>query len=116
MIEQRVDIMIASGLIEEVRKVFNMIRKNYKEDIPLPALQAIGYKEIGGYLADFYSLQEAIRLIKKRTKMYAKRQFTWFNKEKDIIWVDITGHLNSEETAKKIFDIILNKIDIEKLK
>jgi tRNA dimethylallyltransferase len=116
MIEQRVDIMIASGLIEEVRKVFNMIRKNYKEDIPLPALQAIGYKEIGGYLADFYSLQEAIRLIKKRTKMYAKRQFTWFNKEKDIIWVDITGVFNSEETAKKIFDIIANNINLEKSK
>jgi len=101
MIEQRVDIMIASGLIEEVRKVFNMIRKNYKEDIPLPALQAIGYKEIGGYLADFYSLQEAIRLIKKRTKMYAKRQFTWFNKEKDIIWVDITGVFNQKKLLKK---------------
>jgi len=116
MIEQRVDIMITLGLIEEVRKVFNMIRKNYKEDIPLPALQAIGYKEIGGYLADFYSLQEAIRLIKKRTKMYAKRQFTWFNKEKDIIWVDITGVFNSEETAKKIFDIIANNINLEKSK
>lgn len=116
MIEQRVDIMIASGLIEEVRTVFNMIRRNYKEDIPLPALQAIGYKEIGGYLADFYSFQEAIRLIKKRTKMYAKRQFTWFKKEKGINWVDVTGVFNSEETANRIFNVIVNKINIEKFK
>ncbi|MCS7203007.1 MAG: tRNA (adenosine(37)-N6)-dimethylallyltransferase MiaA [Thermodesulfovibrio sp.] len=103
LIEKRVDQMLEEGLIEEVRKVLTLIKKNVKTEIPLPALQAIGYKEIAGYIADMYSLEEAVRLIKKRTKTYAKRQFTWFKKDKDIKWFDITNKSNPKEIAEEIY-------------
>ncbi|WP_353684488.1 tRNA (adenosine(37)-N6)-dimethylallyltransferase MiaA [Thermodesulfovibrio sp. 3907-1M] len=107
LIEKRVDEMIKKGLIEEVRNVLNLIKKNAAGDFPLPALQAIGYKEIAGCLADLYSLEEAVRLIKKRTKMYAKRQFTWFKKEKDIMWFDITEIHDPQVIAEKIFQFLV---------
>lgn len=107
MIEERVDKMIEMGLIQEVRNVLNLIRKNATGEQPLPALQAIGYKEIAGYLADLYCIDEAIRLIKKRTKMYAKRQFTWFKKEKDIKWFDITEIYDAQTVAEELFNFLL---------
>jgi tRNA dimethylallyltransferase len=110
MIEERVDKMIELGLIEEVRKVLSLIKKNATTNLPLPALQAIGYKEIAGYLADMYCIEEAIRLIKKRTKMYAKRQFTWFRKEKNIKWFDITGNHDVEMISKKIFEVFYREL------
>ncbi|MDW7998944.1 MAG: tRNA (adenosine(37)-N6)-dimethylallyltransferase MiaA [Thermodesulfovibrio sp.] len=106
IIEERVDKMISSGLIEEVRKVLSLIKKNSVSPSPLPALQAIGYKEIAGFLADLYSLEEAVRLIKKRTKNYAKRQFTWFKKEKDIKWFDVSGRYDFERIAEEIYDFL----------
>jgi len=112
MIEERVDKMIELGLIEEVRKVLSLIKKNATTNLPLPALQAIGYKEIAGYLADMYCIEEAIRLIKKRTKMYAKRQFTWFRKEKNIKWFDITGNHDVEMISKKIFEVFYRELRI----
>ncbi|MEW6675720.1 MAG: tRNA (adenosine(37)-N6)-dimethylallyltransferase MiaA [Nitrospirota bacterium] len=130
MIEKRVDKMIEEGLIEEVKVVINMIKehlichekvssKQYavitKENAhcPLPtvysllpavpSMQAIGYKEIAMYLKGEITLNEAIRLIKKGTKRYAKRQFTWFKKEEGICWIDITGIHDSNEIFKCIF-------------
>lgn len=103
MIENRVDNMIKEGLIDEVREILKLIKKYAKNDYPLPALQAIGYKEISGALADLYDIQEAIRLIKKRTKLYAKRQFTWFKKEQDIEWLDITGNFDAKAIAETIY-------------
>ena len=52
------------------------------------AMRAIGYKEIIAHLAGEYSLDEAIRLIKRDTRHYAKRQLTWFNADKDILWLE----------------------------
>lgn len=110
-IEKRVDLMIKEGLIEEVRKILNLIKKNNDNiDKPIPSLQAIGYKEVAGYLADLYSLDEAIRLIKKRTKMYAKRQYTWFRRESNIIWIDITNRSDYEKIAEEVLEIIKLKI------
>ncbi len=106
IIESRVDRMIEAGLIQEVRYVLSLIKINSNTDSPLPALQAIGYKEIANYLADLYSMDEAIRLIKKRTKNYAKRQFTWFRKEKDIRWFDISERYNFEDIAFEIFKFL----------
>lgn len=111
IIENRVDEMLKKGLIEEVRKILYLIKKNSTDcSQPLPALQAIGYKEIAGYLSNLYSLSEAIRLTKKRTKMYAKRQYTWFKKEKDIVWFDITNRFDIDKIADEIFDLIKTKI------
>ncbi|WP_297214077.1 MULTISPECIES: tRNA (adenosine(37)-N6)-dimethylallyltransferase MiaA [Thermodesulfovibrio] len=106
LIEQRVDKMLENGLVEEVRNVLRLIKKHGKTNFPLPSLQAIGYKEIAGYLADIYPLKEAIRLIKKRTKNYAKRQITWFRTERDILWFDISGRYDSDRIVMDIFSKI----------
>lgn len=95
LIEERVDRMVSSGLIEEVRGLLNMNPSK-------TALQAIGYKEMISHLRGEVDLNEAIRLIKKRTKAYAKRQFTWFKKEQGIKWIDITGLYTPSEIYKAI--------------
>lgn len=90
LIEERVDKMIQSGLVEEVKKILEM-------NPDRTPMQAIGYKEIAMYLYGQITLDEAVRLIKRGSKRYAKRQFTWFRKEETIHWVDITGiHENRE--------------------
>ncbi len=82
-IEKRVDQMIDKGLVDEVKALLDM---GYSKD--LNALSAIGYKEIIDYLEGKYSIEDAAYLIKKNTRHYAKRQFIWFRKEKDAIWID----------------------------
>lgn len=81
-INKRVDIMIDQGLIEEVKKLI----KKYPE-FPT-AMQAIGYKEIGEYLNNELSLEEAIEKIKQETRRYAKRQITWFKRIENLKWLD----------------------------
>lgn len=77
-INSRVDQMIENGLADEVKKLLPY--KNYN------ALQTVGYKELIQYFEEKISLEEAIELIKKNTRNYAKRQMTWFNKMKEIVW------------------------------
>lgn len=93
-INKRVDIMIEQGLIEEVQ---NIIAK-YKE-YPT-AMQALGYKEIKEYLDGKTTKEEAIEKIKQETRRYAKRQLTWFRKNKQTIWLDATNQ--KEENIKRI--------------
>lgn len=97
LIEERVDRMLQAGLIDEVRWLLGQAPSR-------TTLQAIGYKELIGYLKGEMALEEAVRLIKKRTKLYAKRQFTWFKKEPDIRWFDITGIREPQEIVRKIID------------
>lgn len=78
-INQRVDNMIADGLVDEVRAL-----QPFKH---LNALNTVGYKELTGYFEGSGSLPEAILQIKSNTRHYAKRQVTWFNKEADIHWI-----------------------------
>lgn len=85
-IYRRVDCMIEQGLIEEVRGLYG-----YKN---LQALNAVGYKEIFDFLDGKTSLQEAVELIKINTRRYAKRQMTWFCKDKDIQWLDAEKDLD----------------------
>jgi tRNA dimethylallyltransferase len=103
MIEKRVDKMIIDGLVNEVKKAIEMIGNS---EIPLPSMQAIGYKDIAMYLQGQITLDEAIRLVKRGTKRYAKRQFTWFRKEEDIHWVNITGINESHEAFMRVNDIL----------
>jgi tRNA dimethylallyltransferase len=79
-INSRVDRMIEAGLVEEVRQLLA-----YKN---LNALRTVGYAEIFDYLDGKSSLKDAIELIKKNTRQYAKRQMTWFKKDKEINWMD----------------------------
>ena len=92
MIEKRVDRMMDEGLVEEVREVLDLINSSLiTHHSSLSAMQAIGYKEIAMHLSGELTLKEAVDLVKKRSRNYAKRQFTWFRKEEGIQWIDLTG-------------------------
>ena len=82
-IEKRVDQMIEEGLEREVRELLEM-------DIPGDAtsMQGLGYREMIGYLQGEYDLDRAVYLIKRNTRHFAKRQLTWFKRERDVIWID----------------------------
>jgi len=82
-INARVDKMIGMGLVEEVKNLLP-----YKN---LNALQTVGYTEIFDYLDGKFALKDAIELIKTNTRQYAKRQMTWFKKDKNINWVDASS-------------------------
>ncbi|MFH1181126.1 MAG: tRNA (adenosine(37)-N6)-dimethylallyltransferase MiaA [bacterium] len=81
-IEKRTDKMMEDGLMKEVKKLVRLYGKN------LPAFDAIGYKEIIDYLTKKISLAEAVERIKKNTRHFAKRQMTWFKKDKRIKWIE----------------------------
>ena len=81
-INKRVDMMLKEGLIEEVEE----INRKYKK-FPT-AMQAIGYKEVVEYLENKLSKEEMIEKIKMETRRYAKRQITWFKRNKEIKWLD----------------------------
>lgn len=99
-INKRVDLMLEKGLIEEVK---NLLAK-YKE-FPT-AMQGLGYKEVKKYLDGELSKEEMIEKIKQESRRYAKRQFTWFRKNKQTIWIN-----GQDEIAKNI-DIILEESNI----
>ncbi len=82
-IEERVDRMIEDGLVEEVKRLTKMGCKR-----EMVSMQGIGYKEILSFLEGEISLEEAISLIKKNSRHFAKRQITWFKREKDVIWLN----------------------------
>lgn len=82
-IEARVDAMMAAGLQEEVKA---LLKAGYSPN--LKAMKGIGYKEMAAFLAGEYPLEQAVELIKRDTRRYAKRQLTWFNADKDLIWLE----------------------------
>lgn len=77
-IDQRMDMMIDQGLFQEATKLYPHKLKN--------ALQTVGYKEVFEYIDGVYDKQEAIRLLKRNSRRYAKRQMTWFRKDEEIRW------------------------------
>lgn len=103
LIEKRVDAMFERGLLEEVRDLLLM-------NPGRTAMQAIGYKEVALYLNCEIPFDEAVRIIKKRSKNYAKRQFTWFRQEKDIHWLDVSGLLSSEKVHEAIEIFLGNRL------
>ena len=88
-IDKRVDLMIESGLLEEAKEVYP-----YKN---LSALNTVGYKELFKYFEGEISLENAIEDIKTNTRRYAKRQMTWFRKDKEYIWLDAKNPINWKE-------------------
>jgi len=95
-IERRVDQQIADGLVDEVR---GLLDKGYSPE--LPSMRGLGYKQIVGYLLGQYDLQAAIDLLKRDTRRFAKRQFTWFRAEPTINWIQIDGR-GIDDVAKEI--------------
>ncbi len=85
-INHRVDQMISDGLIEEAKRIYDC---NY--DRSLPALQALGYKELFDYFDGCSSLEEAVKRIKQNTRRFAKRQMTWFKRDPSIHWIEYDG-------------------------
>lgn len=81
-IDRRVDEMIANGLVEEVAALRRM---GYTRE--MVSMQGLGYKELFPYLDSECTLAEAVEVIKRNTRHFAKRQLTWFRREKDVIWV-----------------------------
>ena len=103
-INRRVDILIEKGLLEEVR---NLLAKGLTEaDI---SMKGIGYKEIIAYYHGQYSLEEAIDLVKKNTRHYAKRQLTWFKRYKDMKWFNISEYDSDTDCLKEIFQWLEKK-------
>lgn len=100
-INLRVDQMVEEGLVEEVKGILN---KGYDKD--LVSLKGIGYKEIIMYLDNKISLEEAIEMIKKGSRNYAKRQLTWFRRDKRINWVDEDGFSDKRGIVNYIQDKI----------
>lgn len=104
-INQRVDKMVEEGLVEEVKSL-----KNAGLSIENISMQGIGYKEILEYLDGEITLDEAIDNIKQNTRHMAKRQVTWFKREKDVIYINPFEFENNE----KIVDYMVEKIDTER--
>ncbi len=82
-IDKRVDLMLEEGLVAEVQKLKEM---GYHKN--MVSMQGIGYKEILSYLEGECSLEEAVYLIKRDSRHFAKRQLTWFRREKDVLWIN----------------------------
>lgn len=103
-INRRVDLLIKRGLLEEVRE---LLAKGLTEgDI---SMKGIGYKEIIAYYHGQYSLQEAIDLVKKNTRHYAKRQLTWFKRYKEMKWFNISEYDSDADCLKEIFQWLEKK-------
>ena len=95
-INTRVSQMMEDGLLEEAKAVYPLRRLN--------SLQTVGYRELFGYLDGEYDLQRAVELIRQNTRHYAKRQLTWFRRDKEIHWIDAK---NDYEKSINIIDTLL---------
>lgn len=91
-IDKRVDAMIAAGLVNEVQKLKDMGCSR-----EMVSMQGLGYKEILAYLDGEISLERAVYLIKRDTRHFAKRQLTWFRRERDVIWFDKEQYAYQED-------------------
>jgi tRNA dimethylallyltransferase len=100
-IEKRIDIMMEQGLIEEVQGLLD-----YGCQPDMVSMQGLGYKEIISYLNGECSLEEAVYILKRDTRHFAKRQLTWFRREKEVTWVDRTAFSSEEE----ILEYMLNRL------
>ena len=107
-IDARVDAMMEQGLLEEVRALKEM---GYTRD--MVSMQGLGYKELLAYLEGECSLDEAVYIIKRDTRHFAKRQLTWFKRERDVIWVDKSAFDYDDE---KILKYMLDEIEKRGLK
>ena len=104
-IDRRVDIMIEQGLVNEVKALKQM--GFHKEMV---SMQGLGYKEILDYLDGNMTLEEAVYIIKRETRHFAKRQLTWFRRERDVIWFDKQKyHYQDNDILKDMLDILQEK-------
>ena len=101
-IDRRVDQMMEEGLLEEVKSLRE--RGCHRGMV---SMQGLGYKEILAYLEGEYPLEEAVRILKRDTRHFAKRQLTWFRREHDVIWVDKEQfHWNEAEILEYMMSVL----------
>jgi tRNA dimethylallyltransferase len=96
--------MLAAGLIEEVKL---LSEEGYHKN--LVSMQGLGYKEVLAYLEGECSLGEAVELIKRDTRHFAKRQITWFKREKEVIWLDKDNYSAETDLLKDMITLIEEK-------
>lgn len=101
-IDQRVDGMIEAGLVDEVKRLKDM---GCTKD--MVSMQGLGYKEILDYLQENISLDEAVEIIKRDTRHFAKRQITWFKRERDVRWLNLEAFGRDRD---KVLDKMLQDI------
>ncbi|MDD5746669.1 MAG: tRNA (adenosine(37)-N6)-dimethylallyltransferase MiaA [Candidatus Omnitrophica bacterium] len=94
-IEQRVDAMFAEGAVEEVRALLS-------SPLSKTCRQALGIKQIAAYVTGECSLEAAKEILKRDTRRFAKRQLTWFRREKDIVWIDAGPEFSAKTIAAQI--------------
>lgn len=102
-INKRVDIMVKNGLVEEVKSLLNM---GYSKN--LVSMQGIGYKEIVLYLEGNITLDEAVEMIKQETRRFAKRQLTWFRREKEVTFIN---YEDFDFDKEKVLEFMINDIN-----
>ncbi|MEE8124763.1 MAG: tRNA (adenosine(37)-N6)-dimethylallyltransferase MiaA [Nitrospirales bacterium] len=100
-IETRVEWEIEKGLLQETQ---HLMDRGYHRN--LGSMKGLGYKQFSGYLAGEYSYDEAVRLLKRDTRHFAKRQMTWFRKEPGIHWITLKESDRPDQTAKQILNDI----------
>lgn len=103
-IDKRVDMMIEQGLVNEVK---NLLALGYMPD--LVSMQGLGYKEIVAYLNGEYTLDEAVEIIKRDTRHFAKRQLTWFRREKEVTFMNYEEYGNNKELVSNAMIDIMHK-------
>lgn len=99
-IDRRIDIMLEQGLVDEVERLHKKYDRN------LVSMQGLGYKEIIAYLEGECTLDEAVYILKRDTRHFAKRQLTWFKHQCDGIWIDVDKFGNSKEIAENVAKMI----------
>jgi len=103
-INKRVDLMVEEGLVDEVK---SLLEKGCTGN--MVSMQGLGYKEIISYINGSCSLSEAINSIKQETRHFAKRQITWFKREKEVIWVQKEDYQDDEDILKALLSQIKDK-------
>ncbi|WP_027398587.1 tRNA (adenosine(37)-N6)-dimethylallyltransferase MiaA [Anaerovorax odorimutans] len=104
-INQRVDLLVNMGLVEELEKLLKLgLTENNI------SMKGIGYKEIIGYLNGEYSLEHAVYLVKLNTRHYAKRQLTWLRRYDDIKWFNLSEFDTEDKSLEKIYQYIENNL------
>ena len=98
IINNRIDQQMLSGLLEETNK----LSKKYPWD--LPSMSSIGYKQIGNFLRNEATIEEAVELFKRDTRRYAKRQETWFKRDKRIVWISPEDVVEAQKMVTKFLD------------
>lgn len=100
-IDERVESMFARGVVEETER---LLAGGYGRE--LGAMKGLGYQQVAGYLAGEYDRAEALRLLKRDTRHFAKRQLTWFRKEPGLRWCELAERVRSEDVAEHLLEMI----------